>query len=202
MKTSHVLIAIALLNITGCSSVTPEAMPSSVAPVNELFDQSASQPKQTLFKAGKTLELIRVMDGAVCKNDMEGAKGSFLLYAYAGDFDKIKQEQGEAVMKAIEHKIEVFSEHVLQQAIGTTNLAKDPFAVSDEQVQAKTAKEFEQHFRAAVQHEIEIIEQETKLTLDVSAYPPSFVFFRNGCDTELLESVILDAEDNAQMEHY
>ncbi len=66
------------------------------------------------------------MDGGACKNDFQGAKGAFLLYADPADIDRIKREKGPRIFSDFENKIQAFSTDALQEAINATNLAEDP----------------------------------------------------------------------------
>lgn len=154
---------------------------------NEALQMSGQNPAMTLTKAGKTLKLVRIMDGAACKNELEGAKGAFLLYAEPNDVDRIKREKGSKIFGDFEVKIQAFSTDALQRAMEATNLAPDPFALGNDEAQEKLAKQLSNNFSAAVADAITKFQQETTLMIDVIAFQPSFVFFQNGCEVTQLE---------------
>ena len=145
------------------------------------------EPSMTMSKNGKTLALVRMMDGAVCKNDQEGVTGTFMVYANPDDITRIKHDQGNKVFSEFETKIAAFSERVLQQAVDKTNLAADPFALGDDVAQQKLAQQLDTNFRLSVSEAIANFEKETTLTIDVSPLPTSFVFYQNGCNAHLPE---------------
>ncbi len=178
-----VSIAIVILTAQGCS--TQEVKHDVVEPVSEdqpALDISKQEPPLTILKGDHSLNLVRIMDGAVCKNDQQGAKGEFLLYADPVDIDRIKQDRGEKVFSDFEQKIEGFSAAVFEKVINATNLAEDPFALSEYEANQKLAEQIADNFKTEVGDDIEQFQHETTLTIDVVAFPASFAFFRNGCD--------------------
>ncbi|MDP2902589.1 MAG: hypothetical protein Q8N96_05725 [Methylovulum sp.] len=194
MKASvNILIGSIFMGLAACSSdgVKHEAANAKPAdkvspPVNNGLAMSGQEPRMTVTKAGKTLNLVRVMDGAVCKNDLEGAKGTFLVYAYPADIERIKREKGTKIFSGFERKIQAFSEQVLQAAVDKTNLSEDPFALGDDEAQQKLAQQLDSNFRNSATEAINAFEKETTLTIDISAFPPSFVFYQKGCEATLL----------------
>jgi hypothetical protein len=134
------------------------------------------------MKGSKKLNLVRIMDGGACKNDFQGAKGTFLLYANPGDIDRIKREKGPQIFSDFENKIQALSTEALQQAMDVTNLAEDPFALGDDEAQQKLAKQLTGNFRIAITDAINTFEKETTLTIDISAFAPSFIFYQKGCE--------------------
>jgi hypothetical protein len=123
-------VAVVLLTVQGCS--TQDVKPDKVEPVSEdkrALDMSKKEPPSMVFKGEHPLDLVRIMDGAVCKNEQQGAKGEFLLYADPADIDRIKQSKGEKVFGGFERKIETFSANVFEQVINATTLNEDPFAI-------------------------------------------------------------------------
>ena len=103
-----------IVTVLGACSSTKEVkqiIPATpnIAKQSTPFDQdsgffSGQNPAMTIIKSGKTLNLVRIMDGAACKNEFEGAKGSFLLYADPTDIERIKREQGVKVFTEFENK--------------------------------------------------------------------------------------------------
>ncbi|MDD5579817.1 MAG: hypothetical protein PHY16_11125 [Methylobacter sp.] len=191
MKSNVTLLASAVfISLAACS--TQEVRQTETAQSSQTPDKpsassdkplyiAGSNPPLTVIKDHKTLNLVRVMDGAACKNDFQGAKGEFLIYADPNDIDRIKREKGPNVFSDFEKKIQAFSTEVLQHAINATNLAEDPFALGEDQAQEKLAKDLTYNFRNAVADAVNSFGKETTLTIDVTPYPPSFVFYQKGC---------------------
>ena len=69
---------------------------------------SGQNPPLTLVKGNKTLNLVRIMDGGACKNDYQGVKGAFLVYADPTDIDRIKRDKGPQIFSDFESKIQIF----------------------------------------------------------------------------------------------
>ena len=147
--------------------------------------EDKQNPPMAITKNGKILNLVRVMDGAVCKNDLEGAKGVFLVYANPQDIERIKREQGAKVFSEFETKIQSFSETILQQAINTTNLSEDPFSIGEDVAKQKMADQLSHNFRLAAADPITVFEKETTLAIDIDTYTPSLEFFQRGCEANL-----------------
>ncbi|MDD5271257.1 MAG: hypothetical protein PHU14_00935 [Methylovulum sp.] len=166
---------------------TVAKQPAPASQDNALF--SGQNPAMTLLKDGKKLNLVRIMDGAACKNEAQGVKGSFLIYANPEDMERIKREQGTKVFSDFENKIQTFSAEVLQQAVEATNLDDNPFALGKDEAQEKLAKDLAAHFQQAAVAAIDRFEKDTSLTIDITAYPPSLEFYRQGCQAALNESV-------------
>ncbi len=197
-----ILMGSIFIGLAGCSTDGVKQDDVAVKPVDKIspainneLGGSGQAPRMTVTKAGKTLNLVRIMDGAVCKNELEGAKGTFLVYAYPADIERIKREKGVKIFSEFEGKIQTFSEQVLQAAVDKTNLAQDPFALGADAEQQKLAQQLDNNFRSSAAAAINAFEKETTLTIDVSAFPPSLVFYQKGCEATLPE--LTDA-DNAQ----
>jgi len=122
------------------------------------------------------------MEGGACKNDFQGAKGTFLLYAYPGDIERIKREKGPEIFSEFESKIQTLSTEALQQAINVTNLSEDPFALDADEAQQKLAKQLSENFSTAIIGAINTFEKETTLTIAITAFAPSFIFYQEGCE--------------------
>jgi hypothetical protein len=182
------------LSVTGEASPTADKT-STLA--NDALQMSGQNPAMTLTKGGKKLNLVRIMDGAACKNELEGTKGAFLLYAEPKDIARIKHEKGAKIFTDFENKIQAFSTDALQHAIDATNLSADPFALGNDEAQEKLAKQLAGNFRDAVADAITKFQQETTLTIDVTAFQPSFVFFQNGCEATQVEPDNQGAENPA-----
>lgn len=189
------LIGMAYITLLACSNQqtkqenTAATIPEKPSPETNIpVPSNGSQnPPMTTTKNGKTLNLVRVMDGAVCKNDLEGVKGVFLIYANPEDIERIKKEQGNKIFSTFESKIQLFSEQALQQAADSTNLSKDPFAIGEDTERQKLAQQLSQNFSNAAADPIKKFQQETSLELDISTYIPSLMFFQSGCAIGLEE---------------
>ncbi|MCK9395540.1 MAG: hypothetical protein M0Q44_08110 [Methylobacter sp.] len=195
MKASvHILIGIAFIALTACSTqeVKQDAKPISTAPKPPAIPDDSSQisgqnPPLTLIKDDKTLNLMRIMDGGACKNDSQGAKGIFLVYADPADIERIKREKGTKIFSDFENKIQNFSTEALQEAINATNLGEDPFALGADEAQEKLTKQLSNNFRSRVADAVKLFTKETTLTLDIVPFAPSFIFYQQGCEAALLE---------------
>ncbi|MDP3589048.1 MAG: hypothetical protein Q8R54_00730, partial [Methylobacter sp.] len=96
-----ILIGMVFMTLAACSSQEvkqdTKAMPApdkSSAMIDDSAQDSGQNPPLTQAKGDKTLNLVRIMDGGACKNDYQGAKGAFLLYADPADIERIKSEKG------------------------------------------------------------------------------------------------------------
>jgi hypothetical protein len=190
----HILIGMAFIALTACSTqeVKQNAEPVSAsdklpARTDDSSQSSNQNPPLTLIKADTTLNLVRVMDGGACKNNYQGAKGAFLLYADPADIERIKREKGPQVFNDFENKIQIFSSQALQEAINATNLAEDPFALGVDETQEKLTKQLSNNFRNSVANAVKIFQKETTLTIDVVPFAPSFIFYQQGCEATHLE---------------
>ncbi|MFU8788395.1 MAG: hypothetical protein ACNA7G_05155 [Methylobacter sp.] len=193
MKTNrHLLFSMALLTLTACSTQevkkdTEAATDTLPAIIEQAGQGSGQNPPMTRIKGDKTLGLVRVMDGGVCKNDFQGAKGVFLVYAYPDDIERIKREQGPEIFADFENEIQHLSTDALQDAINATNLAEDPFSLGADEAQEKLSRQLSDNFRNSVAKRIADFQQKTSLTIDVTPFAPSLFFYQQGCNAAHLE---------------
>jgi hypothetical protein len=145
------------------------------------YDASINPPL-TITKGGKTLNLVRIMDGGICKNELQGASGSFLVYADPQDVERIKKEKPKEIFKDFETRIQNSSTEILEQAIDQTNLAVDPFSLGDDVIQEKLAEQLTKNFHNAATKPLAVFTRETTLTIDITPFPPSLIFYQKGCD--------------------
>ncbi|MDD2722692.1 MAG: hypothetical protein PHH59_01545 [Methylovulum sp.] len=194
MKASLYFLMIGIVTtLAACSTQevkqeTVSTPPTEKKPLPSNQDNAAfsgQNPAMTIVKNGKTLNLVRIMDGAACKNKFEGAKGSFLLYADPQDIERIKHDRGAKVFSDFEKKIEAFSEDALQEAVNNTYLAEDPFALGKDEAREKLAKQLAVNFQKAASTAIANFGKETTLTVEVTAFPPSLVFYQQACEAVL-----------------
>ena len=195
MKISlHVLITMTLMALTACSTqeIRPDTKSITVSPKSPIVpDQSAQSsgqnPALTLIENNKTLNLVRIMDGGACKNDFQGVKGAFLVYADSADIERIKREKGAQVFNDFEKEIQAFSTAALQKAINATNLAEDPFALGADQAQEKLASQLANNFRSSIADAVNGFQKTTTMTIDILPFAPSFIFYQQGCEAMHLE---------------
>lgn len=190
----QILISIAFIALAACSTQevkldtksmsVPEKLP---AITDDSSLKSGQNPPLTLPKDDRTLNLVRIMDGGACKNDFQGAKGAFLVYADPADIERIKREKGPQIFGDFEIKIQTFSTQALQEAINATNLAEDPFALGADEAQEKLTKQLSNNFRSSVADAVKLFQKETTLTIDVVPFTPSFIFYQQGCEATHLE---------------
>lgn len=150
-------------------------------------DQTNKRPPKSTVKNGKVLDLVRVMDGGICKNEYQGVKGEFLVYAYAKDIERIKTQKGPQIFAEFEVQIQDLSTAVLEQAVEEVNLAEDPFALGADEMQQKLTKQLRHSFRRYALAPINKFIAETSLTIDVIPFAPSLVFFQHGCEATEVE---------------
>ena len=196
------LTSIALITMAACSTqeVKRDAATEKLTTMaNETEQISGQNPPMTIMKGGKKLNLVRIMDGGICKNEFQGAKGAFLLYADPNDIERIKREKGAVVFKDFESKIQDLSGDVLQEAVDNTNFSEDPFALGEDEAQQKLANTLANNFRKAASDPVTMFQKETTLTIDITAFPPSFVIYQKGCEAahEEPESSNLENQSNA-----
>ena len=195
MKASvHFFISLIFMALAACSTQEvkqdTQAMPApdkSSATIDDSAQGSGQNPPLTQVKGDKTLNLVRIMDGGACKNNFQGAKGAFLLYADPDDIERIKNEKGPKIFSDFENKIEAFSTAALQDATDATNLAEDPFALGADEAQEKLIKQLSKNFRNSVANKINSFQKETALTIDVVPFAPSFIFYQQGCAATQIE---------------
>ncbi len=149
---------------------------------NEAEQMSSQNPPMTIMKGDKKLNLVRIMDGGICKNAFQGTKGAFLLYADPQDIERIKREKGTEVFSAFETKIQDISGEILQEAIDKTSLSEDPFALGEDEAQQKLANKLANNFRTAASGAIDTFQKETTLTIDITVFPPSLIFYQKVCE--------------------
>ena len=196
------LISTIFITLTACSTqkvkqnaTTNNATDKSPTMANEAEHMSGQNPPMTIMKGEKKLNLVRIMDGEICKNEFQGAKGAFLLYADPNDIERIKREKGAAIFSTFETKIQDISGNVLQDAIDKTNLSEDPFALGEDEAQQKLANKLAHNFRNAASGVIDRFQKETTLTIDITPFPPSLVFYQKGCEATHIDPERTDSDN-------
>ncbi len=187
MNKKKLMSGLLLPVISACS--TQETLPASnpepmdtVATIS--LNNALPAPDLTIVKDGKTLKLVRIMEGGACKNNQQGAVGMFRLYADPEDIERIKQNQGARVFADFEVLIEAFSMLTLQQAIDRLDFPNDAYATRNEgEVQQKLADELANLFINLIADDIAEFEAETQLTIAVKPLPDSLQVYLNGCET-------------------
>lgn len=146
------------------------------------MDASEDVPSPTHVKEGRTLRLVRVMEGGVCKNEREGVDGLFLLYADTDDVDRIKITEGAQVFGDFEREIETISAMALQETIKGIYLGGDSVFPDSPTSQQNMLNEFELQFADTIESAIDAFEQKTSLTIDILPFIPSLYFYSEGCE--------------------
>jgi len=190
MKTSvQLLISMTFIALTACSTqeikqdARPTVTPNKLPAITDESPQGSGQnPALTIIKGNKTLNLARVMDGGACKNDFQGVKGAFLIYADPTDIERIKREKGPQIFSNFESQIQAFSTQALQETINKTNLAEDPFALGADEAQEKLTRQLSTNFRSIIADAVQLFQKQTTLTIDIVPFAPSLIFYQQGCE--------------------
>jgi len=173
--------------ISACSTqeTLPASNPEPMDTVTTIsLNNALPAPDLTIVKDGKTLKLVRIMEGGACKNNQQGAVGMFRLYAAPEDIERIKKNQGARVFADFEVLIEAFSMLTLQQAIDRLDFPNDAYATRNEgEVQQKLADELANLFINLIADDIAEFEAETQLTIAVKPLPDSLQVYLKGCET-------------------
>jgi len=185
----QILVGMAFIALTACSTQevkhdekavsAPDKMP---AITEDASKSSGPNPPMTMTSDDKTLNLVRIMDGGACKNDFQGAKGAFLVYAYPDDIERIKREKGPQIFSEFESKIEMIATQAFQEALNDTNLAEDPFSLGADEAQEKLSKQLAKNFRSNLAEPVKLFQKETTLTIDIVPFAPSLIFYQQGCE--------------------
>jgi len=185
----QILVGMAFIALTACSTQevkhdekavsAPDKMP---AITEDASKSSGPNPPMTMTSDDKTLDLVRIMDGGACKNDFQGAKGAFLVYAYPDDIERIKREKGPQIFSEFESKIEMIATQAFQEALNDTNLAEDPFSLGADEAQEKLSKQLAKNFRSNLAEPVKLFQKETTLKIDIVPFAPSLIFYQQGCE--------------------
>lgn len=178
---------LAILTLTACSN-TPTA-PSSAAvavtpdetTINKI-PKAETGPPMTLQKAGKTMKLVRIMEGGACKNAQQGAKGVFLLYADAEDIQRIKARQGAKVFAEFEKSITDFSVAALKTAVNKMNYTAVNTPPSPGAIEQNLIRQFDPLFEEAIAPSIAEFQKKSTLTIAVQPFASELVFYNKGCE--------------------
>lgn len=176
---------------SACStqSIQPElnapAMPvdSDVSVTTIPSEDAALIPGLTKVKAGKTLKLVRIMEGGACTNNQQGVLGLFSLFANPDDITRIKQMQGPGVFAGFESRIEKFSMRALQQTVDRLDFQSSPFVQNKKELQQQVADRFTVLFIDSIAEDITNFEAKTTLTIDVIAQSDSLTIYQDNCKT-------------------
>ena len=185
------MIIILLTMISACStqSTQPELNEPdipvdsevSVTPISS--ENAALIPGLTKVKAGKTLKLVRIMEGGACNNIQQGVVGLFSLYANPDDIIRIKKMQGPGVFENFESLIETFSMRALQQSVDHMDFQNALYAKNKKDHQQQVAARFSTLFIESVAKDITEFEAKTTLTIDVISQSGSLIIYQNNCKT-------------------
>jgi len=180
-------VTISLLSamLSACSTqpvdkVSSKAFDSEVSVTAISTDDLSSIAGLTRSKAGKTLKLVRIMEGGACNEKQQGAVGMFNLYANLEDIVRIKQQQGPAIFTEFESRIENFSMRALQKAVDKMDFNSD--TQSKNAIQQQLAKRLGYLFSRSIRDDIAKFELETTLSTEVLLHSDSMTIYQNNCD--------------------
>lgn len=146
-----------------------------------------SAPPPSLFKNGRELQLIRVMEGGACNAGDEGVRGLFLLYADPDAIERIKQEKGNRVFEQFEQEITDLSLQALQETIDVIHIADNPFALDVEDALQQIVEQIILKFSDYARPGIEKFKFDTDLAIDVIPFAESINFIVDDCNAVLNE---------------
>ncbi len=189
MKNLSNLIAGILFSLLSACSTQP-ITPTNTTAINTAasvtavtMDKTLPAPDLYMEKAGKKLKLVRIMEGGVCKNELQGAIGMFNLYASPEDIERIKKNHGSSIFSDFESRITEFSMLTLQQAADQLNFQSESYPSSKQDTQQQLASELTNSFMALILDHIAKFETETTLTINVKPTSNSIIIFLDGCNT-------------------
>ena len=154
----------------------------TIQPEIEISQDNGSSLPAIIKKSGKSLRLVKAMEGGSCKNDNQGAKGLFLLYADPDDVERIKLEKGSVIFADFEKQIHAFSLTAFDNAVKSTNIAIDPFAFDSGDAKRKLSDKLAEAFKLNVNKDITAFEAKTSLTIDIVAFKRAFKFYIDNCE--------------------
>ena len=185
---TKLIISVLLPIISACSTQPVVDMPSeqvdsevSVTPIPAKNTSRISA--MTRVKAGKTLKLVRIMEGGACNKNQQGVMGVFSVYANPEDIIRIKQQQGSAVFANFQSLIETFSMRALQQAVDSMNFQNVIATQNDNEIQKPLGNKFAALFFDSIASDISEFEANTTLMIDVISQPDSLTIYQNNCKT-------------------
>ena len=191
MRTIQKMLIVAILVwLTACANKQdtvinkPEDVISinTTEPSSAIFYSDSAIPPPILEFGSKQLKLTRIMEGGACKNEREGTKGIFLIYSDPADIKRIKAEQGTEIFAEFEKEIQDLSLLALNQAVQSTEIRVDPFALDQSDAQSKVFMRLAKAFRLAITKDITDFQQKTSLAIEIIPYKRTFEFYINNCE--------------------
>ena len=180
-----IILATIICLTTACASKKIEPSDERVKQPESATESTytdSPNPPPTFEKGSKELKLVRMMEGGACKTDKEGAKGVFLIYSDPVDIERIKLEKGTDIFSSFEKEIQDFSLVALDNAVKSTDISDDPFALDNADAQSKVFDRLAMSFRSYVTVEIAKFEQKTSLTIAIITFKRTFEFYINNCE--------------------
>lgn len=189
MNKTQLIIGILLPLLTACTvPITPPST-SNIEPIAEKSSIDPLIKKDLLgtnglsvWKMGKTLQLVKMMEGGACKNTQQGAFGLFKLYANLEDIERIKQTQGTEIFADFELSIQDFSMLAWQQAVNRLDFKIAENSQNKNNSQELQAKLLTALFTDLVANDIQVFEAKTTLTIDVIPDADSLLIYTEGCE--------------------
>lgn len=184
------MFSILLPLLSACSSSITQPISSdieSIAPRSSIYPLMQKELLDTFglskLKMGKSLQLVRIMEGGACKNTQQGAFGLFKLYANLDDTKRIKQAQGSEVFADFELSIQNFSMHALQQAVNHFDFKIATNNSNTNHKQEQQAKSFAVLFSDLIANDIQVFEAKSSLVIDVIPDTDALLIYTDSCET-------------------
>ncbi|MEQ1636236.1 MAG: hypothetical protein ABL903_06055 [Methylococcales bacterium] len=186
-KLLKLLTMLSLLALSACTSTPKIQTPETPAVTNDQtiinkIPKAEGDPPMTILKAGKPMQLVRMMEGGACKNPQQGVKGVFLLYADADDVQRIKTQQGNQVFAEFEKTITDFSVVALQTVVNKINFGTDTPNSDPKVTHQNLTQQFQPLFQAAIASSITNFQTKSTLKIAVQPFDADLVFYKNGCE--------------------
>ena len=184
-------IPLSLLALTAaCATVEqkPQIGPVTAYPETTVA-KPAPSPAKTPFPRLKTnghqeLILVRMMEGGGCKNELEGARGEFLVYVNREDIKRIKADKGSGVFSEYDKQIQDFSLETFVEILRETRFIGNPFSSDNSDAAKQLAGELADKFEAKIKARQKQFEQETGLRVDIDPLRTSFEVSMDGCEIQ------------------
>jgi len=189
MNKTQGIIGILLPLLSACSAPITQPVTTDIEPIasklsiDPLIQQDLLGTNSlSILKMGKSLQLVRAMEGGACKNTQQGAFGLFKLYANLDDIERIKQTQGSEVFANFELSIQDFSMLAWQQAVNRLDFKIAENSQNKNHSQEQQAKSLTSLFVDLVANDIQAFEAKTTLTIDVIPDADSLLIYTDGCE--------------------
>lgn len=182
------LTSLILLQLTACAD-----NPTVTTEQNRIKSPQ-SEPPMIIQQAGRSMQLVRILEGGVCKNELQGVKGGFLLYADTEDMKRIKAEKGAKAFPEFEQTITDFSLVTLQTVAQKINYALSLQKTKPTDMQSPLSEHFTTLFSEAIAAPIARFQRTTTLKIAIQPFAPELIFYQYNC--EATQEAVEGAESN------